>query len=116
MRSLAEIDKQTLIDDFNYMNAVDKLAVSAFEREITAPGIVELEFKEIFPRDLFPPIEVPEFHFSREQYALSYPQLNLPRRFYTIPAYKSNIYSDKIPDFESLNDYFFSNTVLRSVR
>lgn len=101
-----EVDTETLIDDFNYLNKKDKFAIEQYSQEIDAQKIVEQEFGDMLTppkeeHELFPGLAA----FSQEHS----PQLNLSGRFYAVPTNPSTNYFLKIPDFERMTTAFYNN-------
>lgn len=103
-----EVEKQTLIDDFNYLNKSDMEAIKRYDDEIIANKIIESEFGEFLPKK-----KQQSFDYSKgifrddEVIGLSEPELKLSSRSYPVPYDNSKKYPVGIPDFEKLGELFF---------
>ncbi|MDP9229518.1 MAG: hypothetical protein M3O67_02460 [Bacteroidota bacterium] len=101
-----EIDKQTLIDDFEYCNNIDITAIKYYDDEIAANKIIERDLKDILPSKKMPTLHFDNFDTSSELIT-SAPELKLLRRFYGVPINSSLHYPVSIPDFDRLRDNFY---------
>lgn len=109
-----EIDEQTLIADFEYLNKKDKAAIRRFDEE--------WEAKEIMDTELGPLLGDPEkrspdlFGFGRPpaSYYSDEPVLELSRRPYRVPlrAAEFSKYKTGLPDFNKLRDAFYEDLQL----
>ena len=104
-----EVDNQTLIDDFEFLNRSDLQAIRDYDEGIMINKIIEDEFGDYLPRrkPYHPDIEVR--NLLPEEVDITHPQLNLSRRFYSVPKSSNYDYPASIPDFESLRHKFYTN-------
>lgn len=103
-----EIDQQTLIDDYEYLNQSDLQAIQNYNDEIAANKIMEQELGEFLPKkrywnDLFD--DTP----YKEEFDLSVPELKLPQRPYGVIINSSEEYPISIPNFERLRARFYTD-------
>jgi hypothetical protein len=84
-----EIDKQTLIDDFEYLNQADINSLEEFNQEIHAIQTIERELHQI------------------EHARISHPELKLTKRFYRMPQKFDQDYPASMPDFDKFQREFF---------
>jgi hypothetical protein len=102
-----EIDQQTLIDDFEYLNQSDLQAIQNYDDEITANKIIEQELGEYLPKkthyDFF------DSTYHEEKVDLSVPELKLSKRPYGVIIDTSKEYPVTIPNFEKLREEFYTN-------
>lgn len=102
-----EIEQQTLIDDFEYLNQSDLQAIQNYDDEIVANKIIEQELGEYLPRkthyDFFGSTH------REEKIDLSIPELKLSKRPYGITIDTSKEYPVSIPNFEKLREEFYTN-------
>ena len=102
------IDRQTLIDDFEFLNGVDKKAIQKYETAVATNKLIESALIQN-------PAVNPFLNFwgnslERESESItSYPELKLTQRFYKVPKDKKNLISYEIPDFETMRDVFYKN-------
>jgi hypothetical protein len=86
-----EIDKQTLIDDFEYFNIIDINAIQEYENELAATKIIERDLKGILTIQA------------------SAPTLNLTKRPYIPTPDFSKDYNAYVPDFKKMRAEFYPN-------
>lgn len=102
-----EIDQQTLIDDFEYLNKSDLEAIQNYYDEIEANKIIEKELGEYLPKkkqyDFF------DNSYHGEQIDLSVPELKLSKRPYNVMIDSDKEYPQRIPNFEKLRLEFYAN-------
>ncbi len=102
------IDRQTLIDDFEFLNGVDKKAIQKYETAIATNKLIESALSQN-------PAVNPFLNFwgnsleGESESITSYPELKLTQRFYKVPKDKKNLISYEIPDFETMQDVFHKN-------
>jgi hypothetical protein len=102
-----EIDQQTLINDFEYLNQSDLQAIKNYDDEITANKIIEQELGEYLPKKTHYGFFDDTYH--EERVDLSVPELKLIKRPYSIPIDTSKEYPVSIPNFEALKQDFYTN-------
>jgi hypothetical protein len=102
------LDKQTLIDDFEHLNAVDKKAIKKYETAIATNLLIENALDHISSEYKFPkpPIQREEGDL---EFITTYPDLKLSKRFYNVPRDNANIISSEIPDFDTMRNTFYKN-------
>jgi hypothetical protein len=101
------IEKQTLIDDFDYCNFVDKKAIKHYHDELEANEAIGKEFGDFFPK-----IESNIYgdpSYGNESIDLTQPELKLTRRFYNQLGNNHNVYDQPLPSFEMMHNNFHSN-------
>lgn len=104
------LDKQLLIDDFEYMNKMDTIAIKKHNDELFANSVIENALNNQFPD------ETPTYGLSGQiskfkGFTQPRPQLNLPRRFYLIPMLEDQEF-DRVPDMKKLTKQFHENLEL----
>ncbi len=102
-----EINQQTLLDDFEYLNQSDLQAIKNYDNEIAANKIIEEELGEYFPKKT-------QYNFFDRRYNeakgdLSAPELKLSKRPYGVIIDISKAYPVNIPNFEKLSEDFINN-------
>ncbi len=102
------IDKQTLIDDFEYLNAIDQKAIKKYETAIATNLLIENALDHISSEYKFPKTPIPRVEGEME-FMTSYPDLKLTQRFYNVPRDHGNIISSEIPDFDMMRNTFYKN-------
>ncbi len=102
------IDKQTLIDDFEYLNTVDKKAIQKYETAVATNKLIENALDQISTKYKFPNALAPHNEGDLE-FMTTYPDLKLTQRFYNVPRDKENIISSEIPDFDLMRNTFYKN-------
>jgi hypothetical protein len=101
-----EIEVQTLMDDFNYMLLTDINTVKEYESEMDAIAAIQRGLKDVLPKTRMRTLYIDNEEIRTESVALSYPELVLPRRPYSIIIDKTKNHSAKVPDFEKTkNEY-----------
>jgi len=104
-----EVEKQTIIDDFNYLHKSDLEAVRRYDDEIIANKIIEREFRDFLPKKKQQSFDYSEGIFRDDEViGLSEPELKLSSRIYPVPYKDLKKYPGGIPDFEKLRQRFFS--------
>jgi hypothetical protein len=104
-----EIDMQTLLDDFEYFNLLDKKAIQEYEDEIEAQNIIERDLNGILSTQQHPKIYF-GVEISTQESITSTPKLELIKRSYNIMAPDfSKHYDAYIPDFVKMRKEFHSN-------
>mgnify|MGYP001063810496 CR=1 FL=1 len=109
-----EIDEQTLIADFEYLNRKDKAAVRQFDEEWEAKEIMDNELGPLLldpnkrSPDLFGFGSPPPSYYSDE------PKLELSKRPYRIPTLSTDYskYKTSLPDFNKLTTEFYRDLLL----
>ncbi len=101
------IEKQTLIDDFDYCNFVDKKAIKLYHDELEANEAIGKEFGDFFQKMESNIYDDPTY--GNESLDLTQPELKLTRRFYDQLSRSNNIYDKPLPDFEMMHSNFHSN-------
>ena len=102
-----EIDQQTLIDDFKYLNKSDLQAIQNYNDEMAANQLIEKELGEFLPKKMhYGFIDDPAYEGSID---LSIPELKLYKRPYPIAIDTSKDYPVSIPNFEVLSTDFYAN-------
>lgn len=102
-----EIDQQTLIDDFEYLNNCDLQAIQNYDDEMIANKIIEKEMGEYLPKKTS--YNIKERTFYEEKVDLPDPELKLSQRPYGVQLDSSKDYPVSIPDFEALKKDFYEN-------
>lgn len=102
------IDKQTLTDDFEYLNAVDQKAIKKYETAIASNLLIEKALDHISSEYKFPKPPIPREEGDLE-FMTTYPDLKLSKRFYNVPRDNANIISSEIPDFDTMRNTFYKN-------
>ncbi len=106
-----KIDKQTLVDDFEYLNESDLQAIQDYKHEIEANEIIEREFGDYFHTKK----EYDSFDNYFENYKkkkgveLETPELKLTQRPYGKPIDLRLDYPANIPNFEEMSEVFYRN-------
>lgn len=102
------IDRQTLIDDFEYLNKYDSEAIKIYEDEVIANKIIESELGDFFPKKRWYGSDDFDSEPSNKTFVdISEPELNLARRFYPIPIDSTKEYPLQIPDYDKLKLDFY---------
>jgi hypothetical protein len=104
-----EIDEQTMLNDFEYLNHTDKKAIRQYVDELDANDLIRRELSEYFPPRASPFFDPSEgFHPDGDMINLTSPELHLSRRFYT---YSETRLDDliPIPDFKYMREQFWSD-------
>jgi hypothetical protein len=101
-----EVDKNILIDDFEYLNSLDKKAVDNFIAEKSIEYQLKKDLKDIFPNTI---------KFDSDDEHHEYDSINLTTRFYGMPTKGHVAIPLGVPDFERLNTQFFNelNTTIK---
>ncbi len=102
------IDRQILIDDFEFLNDVDKKAIQKYETAIATNKIIERALSQNPAINPFLNSWGNGLEGDPESIT-SYPDLKLTQRFYKVPRDKKNLISSEIPDFETMRDVFHKN-------
>lgn len=102
-----EIEQQTLIDDFEYLNQSDLQAIQNYDDEIAANKIIEQELGEYLPKKTHYDFFNSTYH--EEKVDLSIPELKLSKRPYGVTIDISKEYPVSIPNFEKLREGFYTN-------
>jgi hypothetical protein len=101
-----EIDRQVLIDDFEFLNQSDLQAIQNYQEEREVNKIIEQEFGDYLSKKSY-------YNYSENSYQdvsnLSVSELKFSKRHYKVPTEDSTFYPINIPDFEKLRDDFYSN-------
>lgn len=94
------IDQQILIDDFDYLNKIDQLAIQAYEDELAANAVIEKELSNYLPRKT----EYNEYEdaFEEKGVDLSVPELKLSPRPYPVAIDLSRDLPVCVPNFKQL--------------
>jgi len=101
-----EIDQQTLIDDFEYLNQSDLQAIQNYDDEIAANKIIERELSEYLPKKIR--FNLFDSTHHEEKVDLSIPQLKLSKRPYNVTIDTSKEYPVNIPNFKKLREEFYT--------
>jgi hypothetical protein len=106
-----EVTINTLKDDFEHLNELDRKAILAYSDEHEANKLLIKDFSDFLPRapkpfDLFDE----GMNWEQNETVASEPELNLTRRFYEIERkfVKIQDRTQYIPDFEASRIRFFS--------
>ncbi len=104
-----EIDKQTLRDDFEYLNKADMAAIERYDDEMMANEIIERDLFDFLPK--VKNVSQEWWETRQEGDAdLTVPELKLSRRFYPVPEIDTaKAYPVAIPNFELLRKIFKSS-------
>lgn len=103
-----EVDKQVLIDDFNYHNKIDKRAIKEYVTEAEAVFYIENDLSELLASK-----EESSNIYDRENgkifLPLKKPELKLTRRNYGVPLdiNSPDYVGGYLPDFEKLQTRFY---------
>lgn len=109
-----EIDEQTLIVDFEYLNKKDKAAIRQFDEEWEAKKIMDNELGVLLREpdkklpNLFGFGSPPAGYYSDE------PKLELSKRSYRVPTRSTDYskYKTTLPDFNKLTTEFYRDLLL----
>lgn len=102
-----EVEHQTLIDDFEYLNQIDQQAIKNYDDEIAAKKIIEEQFGEYLPLKRY--YDFLEERYHEEKVELYLPDLQLSKRPYSFTLDSSKQYPVNIPDFKILRETFYTN-------
>ncbi|HTO15449.1 MAG TPA: hypothetical protein VLZ83_06745 [Edaphocola sp.] len=102
-----EIDQQTLLDDFEYLNKKDRQAIKDYDDEMTANRIMEQELGEFLPKKMY--FSLFTANNQEEGFDLSVPELNLSKRPYPMVIDSFKEYPVSIPNFKALKQFFHTN-------
>ncbi len=99
-----QIEKQMVIDDFEYLNEIDIKTTQDYEEELI---VIKQEIEEVFGSGLA------EFETDGDDSFLSYNldpilKLKLKRRFYYVPIHRSLLTKKYIPNFVELRTSFYA--------
>jgi hypothetical protein len=105
-----EVDSKTIRADFDYMNELDKEAVSNVVMSDVMHQLFKTDWPMDFPIDNSIPVEpyeiekkkLPSFAFGKEK-------IELIKRFYPVKTVYDKAADNWVPDFEALEDYFQQN-------
>jgi len=101
-----EVSPQTLIDDFEVLNAQDLAAIKQYEAERNAKDIVDKELGDMLYRA--PVVNEDLFFLEKYYHDSSSVELKLSRRFYG-PHRRERYTPSPIPDFNELRKEFYEN-------
>lgn len=103
-----EINIQTLITDFEYINKLEELLIKEYEDEYAAHKTVEDQLRPIFidPNALF---ALPEDDDIKEKFLFNEPKFEGIKRFYDIGKNFNEEYQYFKPNLAELSDHFYSN-------
>jgi hypothetical protein len=108
-----EVDTKTIRADFDYMNEMDREAVS----NIVMSDVVHQLFKTDWPTD-FPinngiPVEPYEIEKKKlPPFAFGKDKVELIKRFYPVKTVYDKAADNWVPDFEALEEYYQQNQVI----
>ncbi len=94
------VDKQILIDDFDYLNKLDQQAIQAYEDELAANTFIERELSNYLPKS--PEYNAYEDVFEEKTVELSAPELKLSKRPYPVAIDLSRNLPVFVPNFKQL--------------
>jgi len=104
------IQRQILIDDFNYFNIVDKKAIKLYKDELEANAAVGREFSEFLPKLESENTNIyGDPFYGNDSVDLTIPELKLTRRFYDRSSYSNDTRDKPLPSFEMMHHNFHSN-------
>jgi hypothetical protein len=92
------IDREILIEDFEYLNSLDKKIIDNYIDDKSVDYQLKKELNDIFSNKV-------RIDIDDEQQDLNFIKLN--KRFYPVPMTSHRLIPVWIPDFESLNTMFF---------
>jgi hypothetical protein len=103
-----EVEKQTLIDDFEHSNMLDKEIIQNYENELEAQKVIERDLNGILS-----PQQNQLIYFGvdigKQESIVSSPKLQLTKRLYKTTPDFSKHYDAYVPDYEIMNEQFHSN-------
>jgi hypothetical protein len=102
-----EIDEQTLIDDFEFLNHSDLKAIQTYDDEIAANKIIEQELSEYLPKKL--EYDFFDSAYRKEKADLTQPELKLSKRPYAMVTDPTKEYPVSIPNFEIVREGFYQD-------
>jgi hypothetical protein len=110
------VDKQTLADDFEFLNQKDKAAIQQYDEEVQAKKIMDNELGGLLAPDeegkRLPDI----FGYGSPlwRYSSALPQLEIAKRFYTAPLMQDSYarYNTAVPDYEAIRSEFYDTLEL----
>jgi hypothetical protein len=105
-----EVDSKIIRADFDYMNELDREAVSNVVMSDVVHQLFKTDWPMDFPIDNSIPVEpyeiekkkLPPFAFGKEK-------IELIKRFYPVKTVYDKAADNWVPDFEALEDYFQQN-------
>lgn len=105
-----QVDIKTIRADFDYMNEVDREAVS----NVVMSDVVHQLFKTDWPMDFPIDNEIPVEPYEIEKkklppFAFGKEKVELIKRFYPVKTIYDKAAENWVPDFEELEDYFQQN-------
>lgn len=94
-----EVDKQTLINDFEYLNNLDYASIKGYDEEIVINDIIKRELSDYLPKYELP-LYCSDFDTNHVEFSyVSNPELRIAKRFYPVPVDGSKAYPVPVPDF-----------------
>lgn len=100
------LEKQTLIDDFNYFNDRDREAIQEVKQNFELNQLLSNQIgNKTIDNKIF---DIPGFETDSDSELESKP-LKLSKRFYNVPTNYSSDYFENFPDFEELDTVFRNN-------
>jgi len=102
-----EIEYQTLVDDFEYLNQSDLQAIQNYDHEIIGNKLIKKELAEYLPKRK--KTSSWESAYQEEIIDLSVTEIKLSKRPYSVPIDPSKEYPLPIPNFEDLREDFYTN-------
>src|SRR5690606_10561381 len=78
-----EVSRQTLLEDFEYLNRTDMVALTTYEAENEAARAVEEQLGEFLPRTRLPTFEKPDPNGDSFDFPdAAYPEIQFSKRHY----------------------------------
>lgn len=110
------VDKQTLTDDFEFLNKKDKAAIQQYEEEVQAKKIMDNELGGLLaPGDEGNRLpDIFGYDGSPAGYSSATPQLEIPKRFYSAPLVQDSYakYDMAVLDYEAIRSEFYDTLEL----
>lgn len=110
------VDKQTLTDDFEFLNLKDKAAIQQYDEEVQAKKIMDNELGGLLAPDeagnRLP--DIFGYDGPPAGYSSVPPQLEIPKRFYSAPLMQDLYarYNTAVPDYEAIKSEFYDTLEL----
>ena len=96
-----EVEKEVLIQDFDYLNECDRQAIKDYKSELSADNLLQNELGEFLSKPTW--IEKAEESMFGASFNKFAPELNLSRRNYPVPWINYANFPVSVPDFTELS-------------
>jgi hypothetical protein len=105
-----EVDAKSIRSDFNYMNEMDRVAVSNVVMSEVVHQLFKTDWPTDFPIDNSIPVEPYEIEKKKlPPFAFGKDKVELIKRFYPVKTVYNKAADNWVPDFEALEEYFQQN-------